>query len=94
MAVAFGAYAADAGLTIKAGAVAGPRVGESPLRDEFTWFAASHPSPNATSEAAGRRALALAAESGPGGILLVLLSGGASSLLAVPAGDVLLSAPI
>jgi glycerate 2-kinase len=91
MAVAFDAYAVQARLTIKAGVVAGPRIGESALRDGFKWFAASHPSPNAASEAAGRRALALAAESREGGVLLVLLSGGASSLIAVPAGDVLLS---
>ena len=49
------------------------------------WFDAAHPSPNAASEAAGRRALAGAAATRPGGALIVLLSGGASSLLAVPA---------
>ena len=91
MAVALGEYAANAELTFESGLVAGPRVGDSPLRDEFTWFAGSHPSPNAASEAAGRRALALAAATRRGGTLLVLLSGGASSLLAVPAGRVLLS---
>ncbi len=91
MAVAFGAYAAEARLRINGSVAAGPRVGESALPGEFTWFAASHPSPNAASEAAGRRALALAAESRPDGILLVLLSGGASSLMAVPAGNMLLS---
>ncbi len=90
MAVAFGDYAADAGLSIEAAVVSGPRVGDGTLRDGFTWFAASHPSPNAASEAAGRRALALAGDSRRG-VLLVLLSGGASSLLAVPANDVLLA---
>lgn len=91
MAVAFGAYAADAALTVAAGVVAGPRVGDAALGSRFEWFAASHPSPNAASEAAGRRALSLAAESRSRGVLLVLLSGGASSLLAVPDGDVLLA---
>ncbi len=98
MAIAFGSHASDARLTIAAGIVAGPRAetpasgreGEQP-RNEFRWFDASHPSPNPASEAAGRHALALAAESRRGGVLLVLLSGGASSLVAVPAGDVLLS---
>jgi glycerate 2-kinase len=91
MALALDAHALSAGLRIKAGVIAGPRVNESALRDAFTWFAASHPSPNAASESAGRRALALAAESRPEGVLLVLLSGGASSLAAVPAGGLLLS---
>ncbi|HEY7050846.1 MAG TPA: DUF4147 domain-containing protein, partial [Mycobacterium sp.] len=67
------------------GIVAGPRVGSAELPDWFEWFDASHPSPDATSEAAGRRALTLAAESRSRGGLLVLLSGGASALMAVPA---------
>jgi glycerate 2-kinase len=44
-----------------------------------------HPVPNQGSVAAGRAALALAAATGPGDVLLVLLSGGASALLAAPA---------
>lgn len=68
-----------------AGIIAGPRVGPAGLPDAFEWFESSHPSPDAKSEAAGRRALALAAESRSRGGLLVLLSGGASSLMAVPA---------
>ena len=67
------------------GLIDGPRLGESTLPQAFEWFEASHPSPNAASEAAGRRALALAAESRAHAGLLVLLSGGASSILAVPA---------
>jgi glycerate 2-kinase len=43
-----------------------------------------HPVPTAASEAAGRRALALAAATGARERLLVLLSGGASALMAVP----------
>lgn len=66
------------------GVVSGPR-GEGPLPPGLQWFDAAHPYPNAASEAAGRRALAGAAESRQNGALLVLLSGGASSLLAVPA---------
>ncbi len=54
----------------------------------FEPFDAAHPYPNAESEAAGRRALALAAESRRDGALIVLLSGGASSLLAVPAAGI------
>jgi glycerate 2-kinase len=57
------------------------------------WIAASHPAPDSGSERAGRRALALAS-SIPGrrndGLLVVLLSGGSSSMLAVPAGGITL----
>lgn len=67
------------------GIVAGPRVAGSMLPETLEWFDASHPSPDTVSEAAGRRALSLAAESRAREGLLVLLSGGASSMLAVPA---------
>jgi glycerate-2-kinase len=67
------------------GIITGPRVGSSPLPEGFEWFDASHPSPDATSEAAGRKALELARHSESHGGLLVLLSGGASALMAVPA---------
>jgi glycerate 2-kinase len=73
-----------AGVTVPEGIVAGPR-GDGELPRGLEWFDASHPSPNAASEAAGRRALAGAAGTRPSGALVVLLSGGASSLLAVPA---------
>ncbi len=49
-----------------------------PLRE------AGHPVPDARSEAAGRAFLASAAEGDPEDIVLVLLSGGASALLACP----------
>lgn len=45
---------------------------------------AAHPLPDGRSAAAGRAALALAARAGVGDCLVVLLSGGASSLLASP----------
>ena len=48
-------------------------------------FNGGHPAPNGASVAAGERALALAHESASHGGLLVLLSGGASAMLAVPA---------
>ncbi len=67
------------------GVVAGTRFGTAELPPGLEWFDASHPFPNAASEAAGRRALAIAAQCGARGSLLVLLSGGASSMLAVPA---------
>ena len=54
-------------------------------------FAAGHPAPNAASEAGGLRALELAAGSRRERGLLVLLSGGASAMLAAPASGVTLT---
>ena len=73
------------------GLVAGPRGAQLDLPPGFEWFDASHPYPDDASEAAGRRALALAADSRTRGVLLVLLSGGASSMLAVPATGISLA---
>lgn len=46
---------------------------------------ASHPQPDAAGEAAARRILALARSAGPDDLVLCLISGGASALLALPA---------
>jgi hydroxypyruvate reductase len=51
----------------------------------------SHPVPSEASEQAGRLALTLARSTMPGETLLVLLSGGASALMAVPAGGTTLA---
>jgi glycerate-2-kinase len=72
--------------TLAGGVIAGPRVGTTALPRGVEWFDAAHPAPDGASEAAGRRALQMAAASRPEGSLVVLLSGGASSMLAVPAG--------
>ena len=53
-----------------------------PLPPSFEWYRAGHPVPDEISERAGRRALDLAASCHDP--LVVLLSGGASSLLAMP----------
>jgi glycerate 2-kinase len=52
---------------------------------------AEHPQPGPGSEAAGRRVLQMARAVPSDGLLLVLLSGGASSLMAVPADGVTLA---
>ena len=52
---------------------------------------AAHPLPDATSVAAARAALELASRAQPGELLMVALSGGASALLALPAGAVTLA---
>jgi glycerate-2-kinase len=48
---------------------------------------AGHPLPDVRSAAAAREALHLVEQAAPGDVLLVLLSGGASSLLSAPAGE-------
>lgn len=50
----------------------------------FERLEAGHPVPDARSLAAGRAALAFAGEAGPDDLLLVLVSGGASSLMCAP----------
>jgi glycerate 2-kinase len=60
------------------------------LPKPFEWIPSSHPLPDERSVAAGRRALAVAAATGADEALLVLLSGGASALMAVPAADLTL----
>lgn len=67
-------------------ATLGRREGGDALDPRWRCFGASHPLPDEHSEAAGRAALALAAEvRGEDDLLLVCLSGGASAMLAVPA---------
>ncbi len=56
----------------------------------FESIVGGHPVPTAGSEAAGRRALAMAADVSATDTLLVLLSGGASALMAVPADGITL----
>ena len=53
---------------------------------------ARHPTPDEASQRAAERALALVANSGPGDLVLVLLSGGASALWAAPAAGLTLEA--
>jgi glycerate 2-kinase len=87
------AFAELEGDAICHGVVAGPPDESrtlSPLHAGFEAFAASHPSPNAASVAAGLRALDLARESAEAGWLVVLLSGGASALMAAPVQDITL----
>jgi glycerate 2-kinase len=59
--------------------------------DRFRLLESAHPVPDARSEAAGAAALALARRAGPEDVFVVLLSGGASALLALPLGDVSLA---
>ena len=76
------------GARIRAGLVIG--VTEAAAPPGFDSIVGGHPLPTAASEAAGRKALALAASLAADETLLVLLSGGASALMAVPADGVTL----
>ncbi len=54
------------------------------LPPQVEWIEASHPYPDARSEAAGHRAIAIAQGVHSGEALVILLSGGASALMAAP----------
>lgn len=80
---------------IAAGLVSGPRqvtaAARPVLPPNIEVYAGAHPWPVAASELAGRRALEIAAASRTGGALVLLISGGASSMLAVPAAGLTLA---
>lgn len=70
------------------GLVIGPV--EASVPAPLTFVRADHPMPSRESERAGRAALALASSPAPADALLVLVSGGASALMAVPASGLTL----
>jgi glycerate 2-kinase len=55
------------------------------------WQSTAHPVPDVRSVAAARRVLEVAAAGAPADLLVVLLSGGASAMMAMPAGDLSLA---
>jgi glycerate 2-kinase len=65
--------------------IAGLHAGEETGWPRIERIDAPHPAPDERSERAGRAALALASAVPADGVLIVLISGGASSMLAVPA---------
>jgi hydroxypyruvate reductase len=58
---------------------------DSPLAPRTIWFDAGHPFPDEGSMAGARQALQIASDSQRGDLLVVLLSGGGSALMALPA---------
>lgn len=64
---------------------------DDPLPDGVEWIESSHPFPDARSETAGRRALAIAQGVHSGEVLVILLSGGASALMASPVDGITLA---
>jgi glycerate 2-kinase len=75
------------GLIVGVGPAAELATGSNP----FEVIVGGHPMPTAESERGGRRALEIAASLQPDETLLVLLSGGASALMAVPADGITLA---
>ena len=72
------------------------RIGIGPLRpadlpEGAEWHRGGHPIPDGGSVAAARRALDVAVAAGRGDLLVVLLSGGASALMALPVDTVTLA---
>jgi glycerate 2-kinase len=82
------AAARTLGPRIGAGLVIGATPADVP--EGFESIVGGHPLPTAASESAGRKALAMAASVGADEMLLVLISGGASALMAVPADGITL----
>ena len=85
------AAAAALGNRLRGGVVVGVSPAGGPVPTRLERLTGGHPVPNAGSEAAGRRALAMAAAARPDERVLVLLSGGASALLAAPAAGLTLA---
>ncbi len=82
-------FAQIAGDRIRDGIVIGTHLPIT-LPPKLEWMQSSHPLPDARSVAAGRRALEVAQRTDSADTLVVLLSGGASALMAVPAGTLTL----
>jgi glycerate 2-kinase len=82
-------FARIAGTQVRDGIVIGTHL-PIDLPKPFEWIPSSHPLPDERSVAAGRRALDVASQTHHDETLVVLLSGGASALMAVPAGSLTL----
>ena len=82
-------FAKLAGDRIRDGIVIGTHL-PIDLPGRLGWIPSSHPLPDARSVAAGRRAIEVAERTSTDDTLVVLLSGGASALMAVPAGELTL----
>ncbi len=70
---------------------AAPAGAPGAARNTIRTIAAAHPVPDASSQRAAEAALEIAGRAGPGDLLLLALSGGASSLMAAPAAPVTLA---
>lgn len=84
------AFASASGVPLRVSMGIGPSR-PSDLPADAKWYDGGHPIPTAGSVAAARRALAVASEARTDDLLIVLLSGGASALMALPVEPVALS---
>jgi len=73
------------------GGTVGEKAGGERALDRINVLGAGHPLPDATSREAGRRILSIADGAGEGDLVIAPVTGGASALLAAPAGDLSLS---
>ncbi|HEY1303067.1 MAG TPA: DUF4147 domain-containing protein [Vicinamibacterales bacterium] len=80
-------FAADVKVRISTLIGIGPRraAGDSPLPPHTVWYDAGHPLPDVGSVAGARRAMDVASVSPQNHLIVVLLSGGGSALMALPA---------
>ena len=76
---------------IELGGLVVTRYGHATPTRRIEIMEASHPVPDANSETAARRMLALVQGLGPGDLVLALISGGGSALLALPAAGLTLA---
>jgi glycerate 2-kinase len=79
-----GALVRAAGDRVAHGVAIGPSERPATLDPRLTWIRGGHPSPDAGSAEAGTRAMDLALSASDDDALIVLLSGGASALMALP----------
>jgi glycerate 2-kinase len=84
------AFMAAPHLSIRRAIAIGTHADEA-MPDGVEWIESSHPFPDARSEAAGRKALAVAQVVHSGEALIILLSGGASALMAAPVDGISLA---
>jgi hydroxypyruvate reductase len=84
------AFAAIPQLAMQQAVVIGTHA-DAGLPPGLEWIEAGHPFPDARSEAAGRRALAVAQAVPSGDVLVILVSGGASALMAAPVDGITLA---
>jgi len=84
------AFAAGSSVPVRRMLAIGP-VRPAVLPEGAEWHSGGHPLPSPESVAAATRAMQVAEQSQPGDLLLVLLSGGGSALMALPAEDISLA---
>ena len=84
------AFAATPHLAVRQAIAIGTHA-HADLPTSVEWIESSHPFPDARSEAAGNRAIAVAEDVHSGEALVILLSGGASALMAAPIDGITLA---